>query len=197
MLFVIIFTFFALLQPCFATEVSLKALQQKAQKEALKYKDGVSKIQDQGQKTVGEGRCQPFKQPLGSCLKKKETQTSKDSPLLTDKAPIIFVSASMPLASLKTLAYQAQKHQARLVIRGLVKGSLQATADLAKGIGHPLDIDPKLFQTYSIQKVPVFLVYHQNQSHKDQWNKVHGNVDLLFAMEKVKEESLEGQRTLS
>jgi type-F conjugative transfer system pilin assembly protein TrbC len=201
MLYLIIFWLLGAMQNCLATEASLtqdslQAIQKQAQQEALKDKEEVSRLQTQAQETEregeGEGRCYAFR----PCFKSKgsKTQNSKGqgsktqgsktpqgSPLLTDKAPIVFVSSNMPLESLKALAYQAQKHQAKLVIRGMVKGSFQATAELVRIIGYPLDIDPKLFQTYAIQKVPVFLVYHH-----DQWHQIQGNVDLAFALEKAK-----------
>ncbi len=177
MLFVIVFLFFGGLQAYLGTEHSLKTIQKQAQKEALQYKEKILHVQSQAQQAVGEGRCQAF----GGCLKPKSSKESNDSLLLNDQAPIIFVSASMPLESLKTLALQAQKYQAKLVIRGLVKGSFQETAALVKTMGYPLDIDPKLFETHAIQKVPVFLVYHQAQ-----WHQLQGNVELTFALEKVK-----------
>jgi type-F conjugative transfer system pilin assembly protein TrbC len=86
----------------------------------------------------------------------------------------------MPTASLKKLAYQALQHNALLVIRGMVKGSMQETAKLVDEIDHPLDIDPKLFERFGIIQVPVFMVYH-NQG----WHKVSGNVELNFALESV------------
>ncbi len=126
-------------------------------------------------KAEGNGSC-----TVGGCagLTLESASPSKHSPFMDSKQPLIFVSASLPQASLKILAYQAVRHNARLVIRGMVKDSMVETAKLVDEIDHPLDIDPKLFERFNIMKVPVFMIYHANA-----WHTVSGNVDLNFAIE--------------
>lgn len=117
---------------------------------------------------------------VGGCstLNTKRTSSQKESPLMDSKNPLIFVSSSMPLESLKRLAYQAVQHGAVLVIRGMVKGSMIETAKLVDTIDHPLEIDPKLFERFNVIKVPVFMIYHNKA-----WHKVSGNVNLNFSLE--------------
>lgn len=161
------------------TESTLKGRQQEVQQEAALYQEELSRIQTQAQDQIKEeGFCHMSK----PCWQTKDLQKNEKSSLDETKTTVVFVSSSLPLESLKVLAYQAKQYQAQLVIRGMVNGSLQQTADLVKEIGYPLDIDPKLFQTYGIEKVPAFLVYH-----KGQWHQVQGNVELSFALETVRQ----------
>lgn len=121
------------------------------------------------------GRC-----PLGACtaLNVKPPSFHKNSPLLDEKKPLIFVSSSMPIESLKRLSYQAKQHGAILVIRGMVSGSMYKTAELVDAIDHPLEIDPKLFERFEVKQVPVFVIPYQ-----ESWHKVAGNVELNFALQ--------------
>jgi type-F conjugative transfer system pilin assembly protein TrbC len=166
---------------CIASDMNLKTIVEQAEKAAEAQKGDVEAMTATITKAIAEkpesldGSCR-----VGGCTAFKSVPLSshKNSPLMDAKQPLIFVSASMPAASLKKLAYQAIQHNALLVIRGMVKGSMQETAKLVDEIDHPLDIDPKLFEQFKIIKVPVFMVYH-NQG----WHKVSGNVDLNFALE--------------
>ncbi len=135
------------------------------------------------QKITEEGRC-----PIEGCtgLNVSTKTSEKMSPLLDAQKPLIFVSASMPIESLKRLAYQAVQHGAILVIRGMVNGSMRETAKLVDQIDHPLEIDPKLFERFEVHKVPVFMI-----PHKEAWHKVSGNVELNFALEKAIQKGIE------
>ena len=75
----------------------------------------------------------------------------------------IAVSLSMPKASLRALAREAQKAKAVLVIRGLKAGSFKATQValshvFVEGEAAGLIIDPRVFQAYHIEQVPAFIV---------------------------------------
>ena len=168
---------------CMASDMNLKTIVEQAEKAAQAEKSEVEAMTVNITKAIAEnpesldGSCS-----VGGCtaLKSAAPSSHKNSPLMDAKQPLIFVSASMPTASLKKLAFQAIQHNALLVIRGMVKGSMQETAKLVDEIDHPLDIDPKLFERFEIIQVPVFMVYH-NQG----WHKVSGNVELNFALESV------------
>lgn len=141
------------------------------------YKSTLLDIQKQVQPLVQSQKCAV----VGNCRRPKEGENKeKPSPLLTDQKPIIFISSSMPIISLKALAEEAKEKGGKLVVRGMVKGSLQETAKWADTIGYSLDIDPKLFETHSIQTVPTFLIFHEGG-----WHQVKGNVTLAFAIETV------------
>lgn len=168
---------------CMSSEMNLRTVVEQAEKAAHAQKNEVEAMTAALAKSIAEkpesldGSCS-----VGGCtaFKSAAPLSQKNSPLMDAKQPLIFVSASMPAASLKKLAYQATKHNALLVIRGMVKGSMVETAKLVDEIDHPLDIDPKLFERFEIMQVPVFIIPHQSS-----WHKVSGNVELNFAMETV------------
>mgnify|MGYP001115807848 CR=1 FL=1 len=77
-------------------------------------------------------------------------------------ALLVFVSFSMPEATLARLVDQAARARATLVLRGLVDGSLQKTVLRAQGlIGQRkvgLQIDPQAFDRFSISVTPTFVL---------------------------------------
>lgn len=69
----------------------------------------------------------------------------------------LFISSSIPQASLVELAKDAATHRIPLILRGLVGDSMQETLIRMKpvtGTGAALEIDPTLFQFYRIEQVP-------------------------------------------
>ncbi len=190
MLFVLILLISALdfKETCASGELDLKEIVAEAEQAAHTEKKVVDTLlthvksemahSESRQNTMAEeGRCL-----LAGCtgLKSSAKREEKTSPLLASKMPLIFVSASMPIESLKRLSYHAKQQGAILVIRGMVNGSMTETVNLVDQIDHPLEIDPKLFERFEVNKVPVFVI-----SHKDSWHKVSGNVELNFVLESV------------
>lgn len=119
---------------------------------------------------------------------KPETGTDQKSTenISTKKAEItVFVSNSMPKAALKGLvieARQMKKHKVRFVIQGMVNDSMPKTAQLVEEIGHPLEIDPKLFEEYKVTHVSVFMT-----TKADKVYRIQGNVTLDFAVSTLNE----------
>ena len=77
-------------------------------------------------------------------------------------ALLVFVSFSMPDATLVRLVDQAARARATLVLRGLVDGSLQKTVLRAQAlIGQRkvgFQIDPQAFDRFSISATPTFVL---------------------------------------
>jgi conjugal transfer pilus assembly protein TrbC len=77
-------------------------------------------------------------------------------------ALLVFVSFSMPDATLARLVDQAARARATLVLRGLVDGSLQKTVLRAQAlIGQRkvgFQIDPQAFDRFSITATPTFVL---------------------------------------
>ena len=97
---------------------------------------------------------------------------------------LIFISFSMPKASIVELNNQAQKYNARLVIRGIYKDSFIRTKDKILEIepkGLVIDIDPQLFKQYQIKRVPTFILLKDGKEIK----RLSGNVTLEFARKKL------------
>tara|TARA_Y100000780_G_scaffold216326_1_gene219530 strand:+ start:1033 stop:1653 length:621 start_codon:yes stop_codon:yes gene_type:complete len=126
---------------------------------------------------------------------KPETGTDQKSTedISTKKEEMtVFVSNSMPKAALKGLVIEAEKmktHKIRFVIQGMVKGSMPGTAQLVEDIGHPLEIDPKLFEVHNVTHVPVFMTKRDDKVYH-----LQGNVTLDFAVSKLSE-NVDGKRT--
>ena len=118
---------------------------------------------------------------------------------------LVFVSFSMPKASLRALCQTASKHNAVLVIRGLkgdsFKTTQQAFLEIASESDNPnldpkaiakntpqdmqgFEVNPELFKTYQIKKVPTFVLV-KNQAEVA---RLSGNVSLSFAAKKLKED---------
>ncbi len=85
------------------------------------------------------------------------TLTGADEPRL-----IVFISLGMPEAALSRLVDQAARARAQLLLRGLSEGSLPRTAArIQQLIGSrpvAVQIDPRAFDRYAIQRVPAFLL---------------------------------------
>ena len=117
---------------------------------------------------------------------------------------LVFVSFSMPKASLRVLCQTAAKHNAVLVIRGLkgdsFKTTQQAFLEIANNSGNPnldakeiakntpediqgFEVNPELFKDYQIKKVPTFVLV-KNQAEVA---RLSGNVSLEYAAKKLKE----------
>lgn len=94
---------------------------------------------------------------------------------------LVFVSFSMPESALKSLFEQAKScknQKVRLVVRGLVNDSFAQTQSTVGNLGITVDIDPTLFEKYSITHVPTFVHVSATENHI-----LRGNVSLEFAQE--------------
>lgn len=99
---------------------------------------------------------------------------------------LIFVSFSMPKASLMELNNQAQKYNAILVMRGIYKNSFRGMRKKILEIspdGLSINIDPKAFEKYDVKQVPTFVLVEDDK----EINRLSGNVSLRYAYEKLSE----------
>src|SRR5262249_16418139 len=98
---------------------------------------------------------------------------------------LIFVSFSMPMATLKQLSQQAEECGGKLVFRGLVKESFKETIPKLKELGSEVLIDPTLFRTYKIDKVPAFVLQKKSPTFPGELvphDVLYGNVSLTYAL---------------
>ena len=107
---------------------------------------------------------------------------------------LIFVSFSMPKTSIKGWINEGQKIETPIIIRGLVHNSFKETIqklnELAQDHHGGLQLDPTLFQRYNIQKVPALVVTNNskclpNQTCKEDYDVVYGDVTLSYALNKI------------
>ncbi len=71
---------------------------------------------------------------------------------------LVFVSFSMNEGALKDLHRQMSRLGGRLVLRGLVNNSFKETQQKIMALGIEADIDPTLFETYGIKRVPTYVL---------------------------------------
>lgn len=81
---------------------------------------------------------------------------------------LVFISLSMPEATLKRLFHQAAQARATLVIRGLANDSLRDTFNRMQALNGSqrvaAQIDPQAFERYAVTRVPSFVVTQEADS---------------------------------
>ena len=114
-------------------------------------------------------------------------------------AMLVFVSFAMPPVTLQRLVNQAARSQTRLVLRGLVNGSLRETVDqVQKLIGArqvAFQIDPQAFDRFAVTKTPTFVLVKEGAQRTpcgaglclpaDAFVAVSGDVSLDYALEHI------------
>ena len=90
-------------------------------------------------------------------------QMKQDKNSISEGRVLIFISMSMPKETIKNLIVQGEKIGAVFVLRGLVDGSLKKTQKEFYTLmnGHQVGamINPELFKTFNVNKVPTFAIY--------------------------------------
>lgn len=145
---------------------------------------------------------QPIDDVVDAAISQGSESSRKSHPDIlspsTNQMPkiLVFLSFSMPKASLRSLAKEASKHNAVLVIKGLKDDSFKTTQQaLLEVAGQNLDqkvsqdmqgfeINPDLFKTYQIKKVPTFVLVKNFK----EISRLSGNVSLAFAAKKLNED---------
>lgn len=107
---------------------------------------------------------------------------------------LVFVSFSLPEASLKRIAYESKKSGAIMVLRGMKDNSLRETQRAAGGLaalGAKVMIHPDLFTQYAVTEVPTFVLAKSNsQDSCTDGNEcigrlaVKGDVSLQYVLDK-------------
>lgn len=128
-------------------------------------------------------------------LKRTEQESSQQNPkkCLTTVDPTsdteiplyVLISFSVPDETWVTLSKEMEKIGAVFALRGLPHNSFK---ELSKKIQHlnllgvkaAIQINPELFTTYEIDRVPSFLVINDGG-----YSKVSGNISLAYAIEKL------------
>lgn len=117
--------------------------------------------------------------------------------LTTGPGLFIFVSLTMPRATLQHLVDQAARAKAAIVIRGFANGSLRDTVAQVQGlIGKrqvAIQIDPLAFDRFAISKVPSFVLVRDGTrpvacasgscAPADSFLRATGDVSLDYALE--------------
>jgi len=168
------------------------------------------KLQNEANKLIHESLMGITKKGCASQLIEGGKEESKNRGCLRRQTPpipqhdmqtqiLVFVSFSMPEASLKSLAQETQrnasqrvstqKHHATLVMRGLYQDSFVKTAQKLQEIGMAADIHPDLFEAHHITSVPTFVFIKDGHPLCN----LKGNVTLDFVARKFEEQN--GEKT--
>ena len=119
---------------------------------------------------------------------------------------LIFVSLSMPEQSLKLWAEQAEKIKGKLLLKGFVDDSLQATIDETLRIFKEPKADflvhPEAFEKFNIDKVPAVVIASPDDCLEDDcpaplFDVVYGDTSLEDALNKIASSGEHHQKTAS
>lgn len=124
-----------------------------------------------------------------SSVHKKCLTTVSEHDSNETKNPSIYVmmSFSVPDQTWISLSKELEKQGGMFVLRGLPNNSFK---ELSKKIQHlsrlgvhaEVRLDPMLYTTYRIERVPTFLIIDKE---KDTFHTLSGNVSLTYALEKM------------
>lgn len=123
--------------------------------------------------------------------------------LATGPGLFVFISLSMPQATLQRLVDQAARAQASLFIRGFAGGSLRTTVAQVQGlIGQrqvAIQIDPLAFDRFTIERVPSFVLVRDGTrpvscasgtcAPPEAFLRTTGDVSLDYALEYMQRRS--------
>ena len=119
----------------------------------------------------------------------------------------MFLSFSIPEKSLHAWLLQCKKSGATPVIRGLINNSFKDTMTkiqlLSKKTGAGIQLDPILFKTFEITKVPAVVYVKDNPECPSNMNckevvydSFYGDVSLDYALEKIKDDQASNDSVL-
>ena len=166
----------------FAKELQAKEMVSEADKANLKQKIATVKLANE---------CVTVTHP-----KEQKTNQCSFMPVNTDPqtALYVFMSFSLPDETWMAISHEVEKTEGVLVLRGLPENSFKQLAvkiyNLRKiGVRATVQVDPRLFDKYRIDKVPTFVT-----TDNDRFDKVSGNVSLAFALGKMETEAAQRLR---
>lgn len=138
-------------------------------------------LQDMERKRSEKGSLNPFSSS------KEKNQRSKLAPLPQSHSQLlVFVSSSMPEASLKGVWKSVHKVGGKLVLRGLVGGTFKGTQSYIQDLGIVADIDPTKFEEFKVKEVPTFILHEGGQGKPGsaiRQDRLMGNVSVKACLE--------------
>jgi conjugal transfer pilus assembly protein TrbC len=141
------------------------------------------KKQDTEENKSDAKTCCQAEQYYRKVLTRSESSSSVSSD--QDTEVLIFISFSMPEASLKALSQSMTGcgYKTRLVLRGLVDNSFRKTATRIRDLETEIEINPQAFEIFDIKEVPTFVRVHKDREVA----RLKGNVTLGFAIDRLRE----------
>lgn len=116
---------------------------------------------------------------------------------------MIFISSSIPRASLRNLAVEARRVGAVFILRGLVNNSFKQSVAYIRSLqeeGIGAIIDPHSYEVYQVKQVPaIVVVSDKNTCHPKictpAHDKISGNISLQYALEEIAQRGVFGEVT--
>ncbi|TDR30294.1 type-F conjugative transfer system pilin assembly protein TrbC [Hydromonas duriensis] len=106
--------------------------------------------------------------PLAVAARAKRTYAEDIDPTMLEGTNVlVFVSFSMPEASLKRIATEVAKVHGTMVLRGFVGDSLKQTVDALNpltNLGAQVQIHPELFKAFNVTQVPTYVLVKPGSS---------------------------------
>ena len=97
---------------------------------------------------------------------------------------IVFISSSIPRASLKNYALEAKKYENIVfLMRGLVSSSFISTKDFVLSVDGSVQIQEDAFDNYKVLVVPTIVLAKEDENGKLTFDKVSGNISIFSALE--------------
>ena len=100
------------------------------------------------------------------------------------KGLYILISSSLPEATIKEIAESSRVVGGTLLLRGMVEGSMPATAEFVAGLhskGVRAAIHPKIFEMMKVEIVPCYLLIQEGEKGYVH-DKICGNISLEYAL---------------
>ena len=173
-----------------AYEKGLKVASQFKGHKNGKIQNGLGCLKSQSKEQILSLKDQASRKDLKTCQGIKSIDESPENIKVFDQI-LVFVSFSMPKASIESLLNDSRFYRSKLILRGLKDDSFVKTAQVLKDYansrtdqtnnGANLEINPELFAKYKIEKVPVFVMVKGDKV----LGKIAGNVSLKFAHDKI------------
>lgn len=127
----------------------------------------VPELPDQGMKVIVPNSNDPI--AVAEMMQQKSEVKTFNPNLAKSGQLAVFVSMSMPEASLKRIALETAKVGGVMVFRGFINDSLKETVNATKqfaNLGAEIQINPELFAAYEVKEVPTYILAaeHENKT---------------------------------
>lgn len=123
--------------------------------------------------------------PQKTCSMGNPSFLGEEPPQKGEADFLVFVSFSMSDQALRDLSHAMKYFGGRLVITGLLNNAFQATRQKILDLGIEADIDPTLFETYGIKRVPTYVLTRKSDAKT--FDQLAGHISPQAALEIFKE----------
>ena len=179
---------------CAEDEAYIATIEARARNRANAYTKEIKQISKMIEVSEQSGQITQYSGEMRHVIK---TQEPINTHLKKVSQVLVFLSFSMPEKSLQAWLLQCKQSGATPVIRGLIhnsfKDTMTAILALSKKTGIGMQLDPILFKTFAVTKVPAVVYVKDtpacpaNMNCKSvDYDSLYGDVSLDYALEKMR-----------